>query len=89
MRCLYHAATQVRALKLFAAANVLRESGGTPMLPDEQVYFNEQLKGLRRKLNSTQFDSIWSRGRSMSMKQAIEFAVEKGENFANDSSKRS
>jgi tetratricopeptide (TPR) repeat protein len=65
-----------RALELFAAANALRESGGTPMLPDEQVYFDEQLKALHAKLNSTQFDSIWSRGRSMSMKQAIEFALE-------------
>lgn len=63
------------ALQLFAAANALRESGGTPMLPDERAYFDERLKELREKLNSAQFDSIWSRGRSMSMKQAIEFAV--------------
>ena len=41
-----------RALQLFAAANALREKGGTPMTPDEQVYFDEQLKGLREKLDS-------------------------------------
>jgi predicted ATPase/class 3 adenylate cyclase/tetratricopeptide (TPR) repeat protein len=64
-----------RALRLFAAADALRESGGTPMLPDEQIYFNERLQDLREKLTSAQFDSIWSRGRSMSMKQAIESAV--------------
>ena len=65
-----------RALKLFAAANALRESGGTPMTPDEQVYFDEQLKGLREKLDSKQIDSIWSRGCAMTMGQAIDFALE-------------
>jgi len=65
-----------RALKLFAAAHSLREGGGTPMTPDEQVYFDEQVKGLREKLDTTQFDSIWSRGRALTMGQAIEFALE-------------
>jgi tetratricopeptide (TPR) repeat protein len=65
-----------RALKLFAAANALREKGGTPMTPDEQVYFDKQLNDLHEKLDSTQFDSIWSRGRAMTMAQAIGFALE-------------
>jgi tetratricopeptide (TPR) repeat protein len=64
------------ALQLFAAANALREKGGTPMTPNEQVYFDEQLKGLRDELNSIQFDAIWSRGRTMAMEQAIELALE-------------
>jgi len=64
------------ALQLFAAANALREKGGTPMTPDEQVYFDEQLKGLREKMDSMKFDSIWSRGQVMTMEQAIEFALE-------------
>jgi len=46
------------------------------MTPDEQVYFDEQVKGLREKLDTTQFDSIWSRGRALTMGQAIEFALE-------------
>ncbi len=65
-----------RALQLFAAANALREKGGTPMTPDEQVYFDEQLKGLREKMDSMKFDSIWSRGHVMTIEQAIEFALE-------------
>ncbi len=65
-----------RALQLFAAADALREKGGTPMNPDEQVYFDGQLKGLRDELNSIQFDAIWSKGRAMTMEQAIEFAVD-------------
>ncbi len=64
-----------RALQLFSAADALREKGGTPMTPDEQVYFDEQLKGLRNKLDKIQFDSIWSKGCTMTMEQAITFAV--------------
>jgi tetratricopeptide (TPR) repeat protein len=64
-----------RALQLFAAANTLREKGGTPMTPDEQIYFDKQLNMLREKLDSIQFDSIWSKGRVMTMEQAIEFAL--------------
>ena len=65
-----------RALQLFAAANALREKGGTPMTPDEQIYYDEQLKCLREEINSIQFDAIWSKGRAMTMEQAIEFALE-------------
>jgi len=65
-----------RALQLFAAADALRENGGTPMTPDEQVYFDEQLKGLREKMDERQFDSIWSKSHVMTMEQAIEFALD-------------
>ena len=65
-----------RALQLFAAANALREKVGTPMTPDEQSYYDEQLKGLREEVNSKQLDVIWSRGSVMTMEQAIEYALE-------------
>ena len=65
-----------RALQLFAAASGLREQRRTPMTPDEQDYFDEQLKILRAKMDSLRFDSIWSRGRTMSMQQTIELALE-------------
>jgi tetratricopeptide (TPR) repeat protein len=65
-----------RALRLFAAASALREKGGTPMTPDEQIYYDEQLKGLREEVNSIQLDAIWLTGRAMTMEQAIEFALE-------------
>jgi non-specific serine/threonine protein kinase len=65
-----------RALQLFAAANALREKGGTPMMPDEQGYFDEQLKSLREKMDSMRFDSIWSQGHAMAMEPAIAFALE-------------
>jgi len=65
-----------RALQLFAAANALREKAGTPMRPDEQTYFDEQLKVLREKIDVLLFDSIWSTGYIMTIEQAIEFALE-------------
>jgi tetratricopeptide (TPR) repeat protein len=64
-----------RALQLFAAANALREKSNTPMTPDEQAYFDEQLKNLRERMTGTQFDLIWSKGYGMSIEQAIEFAL--------------
>ena len=64
------------ALQLFAAANALREQANRPMTPDEQVYFDGQLKSLREKMDPTKFDSIWSQGFGMTMEQAIEFALE-------------
>jgi tetratricopeptide (TPR) repeat protein len=65
-----------RALQLFAAANALREKGGTPMTPDEQPYFDEQLKKLRGQMDVSQFDLLWNRGRATKMEQAIELALE-------------
>jgi predicted ATPase/class 3 adenylate cyclase len=65
-----------RALQLFAAAHTLREKAGTPMRPDEQIYFDGQLNTLREKLDLMQFDSIWSKGNAISIEQAIEFALE-------------
>jgi tetratricopeptide (TPR) repeat protein len=65
-----------RALQLFAAASALREQRSTPMTPDEQVYFDEQLKTLRGKMDLMKFDAIWLRGRSMTMQRIIEFALE-------------
>jgi hypothetical protein len=46
------------------------------MTPDEQIYYDEQLKGLREEVNSIQLDAIWLTGRAMTMEQAIEFALE-------------
>jgi hypothetical protein len=65
-----------RALHLFAAANALREKSNTPMTPDEQAYFDEQLKSLRENMDLAKFDAAWSRGYAMKMERAIELALE-------------
>ncbi len=65
-----------RSLQLFAAAHALREKSGRPMTPDEQIYFDEQLRSLREKMDLAKFDSIWSKGHAMTMEQAIELALD-------------
>ncbi len=64
-----------RALKLFAAANSLRETSGTPMTPDEQVYFDAQLARLHENLDSKKFASIWAQAGALTMEQAIDLAL--------------
>jgi hypothetical protein len=63
-----------RAVQLFAAAEALREKANTPMTPDEQTYFDEQLNALREIIDSTKFDLAWSKGHALTMDQAIELA---------------
>jgi predicted ATPase/class 3 adenylate cyclase len=65
-----------RALQLFASANALRKQRGTPMTPDEQTYFEEQIKILRENMDEMQFDAAWSKGHAMTMEQAIALALE-------------
>jgi predicted ATPase/class 3 adenylate cyclase len=71
-----------RALQLFGAASALRENSGTPMTPDEQNYFDEQLNILREKMAAEQFESVWLQGREMTMEMGIAQAL------APDSSKQ-
>jgi tetratricopeptide (TPR) repeat protein len=65
-----------RALKLFAAADALREQVASPMSSDEQIYFDEQLKVVQQKLDAQQFDRIWTTGRALTMEEALELALE-------------
>lgn len=65
-----------RALQLFAAAGTLRQKSGRPMTPDEQIYFDEQLRNVHAQMPAKQFDSAWSKGHAMTMEQAIQFALE-------------
>ncbi len=64
-----------RALALFAAAGRIREKSATPMTPDEQRYFDEQLGKLRQALDAVRFGSIWSEGAALTTEQAIQLAL--------------
>ncbi len=65
-----------RALQLFSSADALRQTSGIPMTPDEQTYFDEQLRNLRQKMPATEFELAWTNGHTMNMEQAIELAIE-------------
>ena len=65
-----------QAIHLLAAAHALREQAGTPMRPEEKVYFDEQMKSLHDKMESPTLEWIWAKGRALSMDNAIKLAVE-------------
>ena len=64
-----------RAVALFAAADHLREKSATPMTPDEQRYFDEQVEKLRQNLDAIRFSFLWSEGDAMTVEQAIQLAL--------------
>ncbi len=65
-----------RALKLFGAAEALREKAQSPMTDQERIEYDEAVAQMRELLNASEFNSRWSDGRTMSMGQAIAFALE-------------
>jgi predicted ATPase len=65
-----------QAMQLFAAAHAIREKAGTPMRPEEKVYYDEQLKILHGKLEAPTMEWIWAKGHALSMDKAINLAIE-------------
>ncbi len=64
-----------RAAQLFGAAEILREKIGMPMDPEERVEYDSQVASLRTSMDEKALVSAWSTGRSMTMDQAISYAV--------------
>lgn len=64
-----------RAVKLLGAAEALRESGNSPMTPQEGVEYAKEVASLRAGMDEKDFLSLWAEGRSMTMEQAIEYAL--------------
>ena len=64
-----------RAIQLFGAAEALRERINSSMTDYEQVEYNEAIARLHTMLTPTQFNSLWAEGRSMTLEQAIQFAL--------------
>ena len=65
-----------RALRLLGAAEALREQSGTPMTPDEQTVYEQQLTAIREQLPADSLATDWAEGRALTMDQAIQYAVE-------------
>ena len=63
------------AVKLFGAAEALRERIQAPMTDYERLEYNQAVEQVRSMLAEAEFDALWAEGRSMSMAQAIECAV--------------
>jgi len=66
----------VRAAKLFGAAESLREVTNSIRTPAEQNEFEEAKSRLQANMGEGEFNKAWEEGRSITMEQAIEFALE-------------
>jgi tetratricopeptide (TPR) repeat protein len=64
-----------RATKLFAAANMLRESISFAMTSAEISESDRELKALRAELGDEAFTVIWDEGRALPLEQGIKLAL--------------
>lgn len=65
-----------RAANLLGAAESLRESLGFPVPPDQKTDYDRHLDAARSALSTEEFARRWDEGRSLSRRQAIEFALD-------------
>jgi len=65
-----------RAAKLFAAAEAIREVTGHKWTDEEEAEETQFRSRLRAMLSETEFNALWVEGKSMTMEQAIQLALE-------------
>ena len=65
----------LRAAKLYAAAEALRERFGMRIRIIDRSDHKQNLGNLRTALSKTAFDAAWAEGRAMTLEQAIEYAL--------------
>ncbi len=68
-----------KAVRVFGAATALRASIGSVMDPVDQPESASELAALRARLGEERFAAAWAEGRSLTMDQAIEYALGKVE----------
>jgi len=64
-----------RAVKLFGAAEALREKAQSPMADNERAEYNQSVSQLRGMLPEAEFNALWAGGKSMTIEQAITLAL--------------
>lgn len=63
------------ALKLLGAAERLREIIQIDMWEKERVEYEREVNDLKANMDAKQFSSLWAEGKSMTMEQAIQLAL--------------
>jgi tetratricopeptide (TPR) repeat protein len=64
-----------RAARLLGAAEATRETLGAPIMPREKADYDHSVSQTREALGKGAFGAEWSRGRSMTLDQAIAYAL--------------
>jgi predicted ATPase len=65
------------AARMYGAADALRENVGATPSPYEQVLLDEYLSKARATLGDEAFERAWNEGHSMSLDEAIDYALER------------
>jgi tetratricopeptide (TPR) repeat protein len=68
-----------RAARLLGAAEALREMIGSPMTSFERAECDHELADLRAHMDEIDLANAWTEGRSMTMEEAIAYALETAE----------
>jgi len=67
-----------REVRLLGAAEALMEVSNRVFYPDARLIFEQGVASARSQLSEEAFEKAWAEGRAMSMKQAIEYALDSG-----------
>jgi predicted ATPase/DNA-binding XRE family transcriptional regulator len=65
-----------RAVRLFGAAEALREAVGTPLQPGARVDYDRDVASAHAQLDEATFAAAWAEGRTMTPEQAMAYALE-------------
>ena len=68
-----------RAAQLLGAAQALRGQAQAAMSDSERVEYDQSVGQLRTMLPEAEFNVLWAEGKSMTIEQAIEYALEKSD----------
>jgi non-specific serine/threonine protein kinase len=68
-----------RAARLFGAADSLREMIGTPLPPSEEPLYDSLVRSVRAELDEATFEAMWTKGRAMTVEQAIKYALKENQ----------
>ena len=70
-----HAEEPHKAVRLFSAAEALRDKAQSPMTEPERTEYDPCTTQLRAMLPEKEFNVLWAEGKSMTMEEAIELAI--------------
>ena len=68
-----------RSVKLFGAAEALRDGVGSEHIPEEDALREPYLATIRSRLDEATWQAAWAEGLAMSMEQAVEYAFSEEE----------
>lgn len=65
-----------RAARLWGAAEALRDTLGTPLTPDQEPEYEQEIATVRTWLGEADFEVIWREGREMPLEAVVSFALD-------------